>query len=91
MTLHPREQVRHALHESVYPGQDLSKEMPKYRFPQAESEPGVAFQVVKDELMLDGNARQNLATWAYRLSVGQKASPAGADEALVEARSSRAA
>jgi len=63
MTLHHRDRVRHVLHESVYPGQDLSKAMPKYHFPPHESEAGDAFQVVKDELMLDGNARQNLATF----------------------------
>ena len=37
--------------------------MPKYHFPPDESDPADAFQVVKDELMLDGNARQNLATF----------------------------
>src|ERR1044071_3474657 len=63
MTLHHRDRVRHVLHESVYPGQDLSKAMPKYHFPPHESEAGDAFQVVIDELMLDGNSRQNLATF----------------------------
>jgi glutamate decarboxylase len=37
--------------------------MPKYRFPGDESRPDNAFQVVSDELMLDGNARQNPATF----------------------------
>ena len=37
--------------------------MPKYAFPEHESEADDASQVVRDELMLDGNARQNLATF----------------------------
>src|SRR3954468_10158312 len=63
MTLHPRDQVRPVLHESVYPGQDWAKAMPKCHFPKDEAEAGDAFQVVRDELMLDGNSRQNLATF----------------------------
>ncbi len=63
MPLHERESVRDALGDSVYPGQDLGKAMPKYEFPRRESVAGDAFQVVHDELMLDGNSRQNLATF----------------------------
>src|SRR5215471_3736405 len=63
MTLHHRNQVRHDLTESVFPGQDLAKAMPKYHFPPREAPSLDAFQVVHDELMLDGNARQNLATF----------------------------
>jgi len=63
MALHHRETVRERLFDSVYAGQDLAKAMPKYKFPATEARPEDAFQVVKDELMLDGNARQNLATF----------------------------
>ncbi len=63
MPLHHRDNVRQQLSHSVYPGQDLSKAMPKYLFPNEEARPEDAFQVVRDELMLDGNARQNLATF----------------------------
>src|SRR3954454_23450516 len=63
MALHHRSVVRDELDHCVYPGQDLSKAMPKYAFPANEAEPDDAFQVVRDELMLDGNARQNLATF----------------------------
>ena len=63
MTLHDRNSVRRELDDSVFAGQDLSKAMPKYKFPVDESRPEDAFQVVSDELMLDGNARQNLATF----------------------------
>lgn len=41
----------------------LSKPLPKYRFPKQEIVPAVAYQLVHDELLLDGNSRQNLATF----------------------------
>ena len=37
--------------------------IPRYHLPQGEMPPEVACQIVKDELMLDGNARLNLATF----------------------------
>ncbi|MEV5437506.1 glutamate decarboxylase [Streptomyces sp. NPDC052682] len=37
--------------------------VPRYAMPEGEMEPDTAYQVVHDELMLDGNARQNLATF----------------------------
>src|SRR5580700_4578343 len=49
--------------DSVFARGDLSKAMPKYQFPERESLPADVFQVVQDELLLDGNARQNLATF----------------------------
>jgi glutamate decarboxylase len=63
MTLHDRNSIREQLDDSVYAGQDLAKAMPKYRFPNDEIRAEDAFQVVSDELMLDGNSRQNLATF----------------------------
>jgi glutamate decarboxylase len=38
-------------------------QVPRYEIPQKEMEPDTAYQVIHDELMLDGNARQNLATF----------------------------
>ena len=38
-------------------------EMPKYRLPEGSSMPDVAERLIMDELMLDGNARLNLATF----------------------------
>src|SRR5271167_873382 len=49
--------------DSVFARGDLSKAMPKYQFPDRESYPADVFQVIQDELLLDGNARQNLATF----------------------------
>src|SRR4051794_488435 len=63
MTLHDRNSIREQLDDSVFAGQDLAKAMPKYKFPDNEIRADDAFQVVSDELMLDGNSRQNLATF----------------------------
>ena len=61
--LHQRDSVRARLLDEVYASNDLSVALPKFRLPLAEQEPEHAFQVVADELMLDGNSRQNLATF----------------------------
>ncbi len=37
--------------------------VPKHRLPMHSMDPDAALQVVKDELILDGNARLNLATF----------------------------
>ncbi|HXV33574.1 MAG TPA: glutamate decarboxylase [Gaiellaceae bacterium] len=37
--------------------------IPRHRLPEHELPPDVAFQIIHDELMLDGNARMNLATF----------------------------
>ena len=63
MTLHERDLIREQLDDSVFAGQDLATAVPKYRFPKNESQPDDVFQLVSDELMLDGNSRQNLATF----------------------------
>jgi glutamate decarboxylase len=38
--------------------------IPRHELPQGEMAPDVAYQIVHDELMLDGNARMNVATFA---------------------------
>jgi glutamate decarboxylase len=63
MPLHERETVREQMEDCVFAGNSLTSFVPKYRFPQDETQAREAFQVVSDELMLDGNARQNLATF----------------------------
>ena len=42
---------------------EMSFPIPRYRLPQHGVLPGTALQVVRDELILDGNARLNLATF----------------------------
>jgi len=63
MGLHEKDHVRDDLLDDVYASADLSISMPKYRIPDAEHDPRHAYQVVRVELMLDGNSRQNLATF----------------------------
>jgi len=63
MPLHERDEIRMELEDSVFAGHQLTNPVPKYRFPENQSLSREAFQVVADELMLDGNARQNLATF----------------------------
>ncbi len=49
--------------DDVYASLELSKSLPKTKFPSKEQEPRNVFSAVRDELMLDGNSRQNLATF----------------------------
>jgi len=62
MALHHRAAVGESL-DSVFARDDLSAPLPKYRFPAEEREARESFQLVSDEMLLDGNARQNLATF----------------------------
>src|ERR1700722_7072735 len=63
MPLHERDTVREQMEDCVFAGHDLTRPVPKYRFPRDETLPRDVFQLVSDEVMLDGNARQNLATF----------------------------
>jgi len=63
MPLHDRDSVRDQMSDCVFADRDLTRPVPKYRFPPEGTLPRDAFQLVSDELMLDGNARQNLATF----------------------------
>ena len=61
--LHGKDRIKESLADDVYASLDLSVVMPKYKMPENEHAPSHAYQVVHDELMLDGNSRQNLATF----------------------------
>lgn len=63
MALYQRKDVKDDLEDSIFASRDSEIQLPKYRFPPKESDPKVILEVVKDELFLDGNARQNLATF----------------------------
>lgn len=60
---------------SIFGAADVAKPLPTEQFPEQAMRPEDAFQLIKDELLLDGNARQNLATfcqtwddtWVHRL------------------------
>ena len=63
MTARANDDLRRGLMDDVYASTDLSITMPKYKMPEREHNPRHAFAAVRDELMLDGNSRQNLATF----------------------------
>lgn len=54
---------KHSGMDDVYASLELSKSLPKTKFPLKERAPRNVFSAVRDELMLDGNSRQNLATF----------------------------
>ncbi|PVB60468.1 glutamate decarboxylase [Labrenzia sp. 011] len=54
---------RNAEFDEVYGASDAGAALPKTAFPKNERDPRHVYAVVRDELMLDGNARQNLATF----------------------------
>jgi len=63
MALHIKNKLKEGLIDDVYASDDLAKRLPKYQFPENEVVAEHAYQVVHDELMMDGNSRQNLATF----------------------------
>ena len=48
---------------SMFGSADAAKPLPSKNFPQHSMHAEESFQLIRDELMLDGNARQNLATF----------------------------
>jgi glutamate decarboxylase len=56
-------QLRGELLDDIYSAGDLAQALPKQTFPDSERDPRHVFAAVRDELMLDGNSRQNLATF----------------------------
>lgn len=67
MTLHSVNHPNHPGDDSgehdVSPMFSMTVPVPQQSIPEGELPPDVAFQIVSDELMLDGNARMNLATF----------------------------
>jgi len=64
--LHKRvhqESIKNRESDPVYGGRSLSHGASKYNLPREEMSPRDAYQLVHDELMLDGNSRLNLATF----------------------------
>lgn len=49
--------------DSIFSSRNIGNELSKYKIPNNESDPRVIAEMIKDELFLDGNARQNLATF----------------------------
>ncbi|HUZ10532.1 MAG TPA: glutamate decarboxylase [Acidimicrobiales bacterium] len=63
MALHTRRTPRSELTDALFASKDLATALPKTSFPEAQTLPKMAYQAIHDELLLDGNARQNLATF----------------------------
>lgn len=49
--------------QPLYTRTALASNVPKYELPKGEMLPDTAYNLIRDELMLDGNARLNLATF----------------------------
>ena len=47
----------------TYGRRGLNESVPKYEIPEKEMLPRTAYNIIHDELMLDGNSRLNLATF----------------------------
>lgn len=64
MPLHARDKIHAKLDDSIFGSKDASVVMPKYKFPRGRNPRRRCLRgAVRDELFLDGNARQNLATF----------------------------
>ncbi|MFZ2109535.1 MAG: glutamate decarboxylase [Roseiarcus sp.] len=63
MPLHVATGSGDAAIEDVYAGGSSIRRLPKYRMPEHASAPQSTYDLVHDELLLDGNSRQNLATF----------------------------
>lgn len=63
MPLHKQRHPADGSAEDTYATRAMDRAIPKHRIPPDGLRPDVALQLVTDELMFDGNARQNLATF----------------------------
>src|SRR5437763_4306692 len=63
MPLHNKTGIGARLGDELFGCRLLAQPLPKYRFPRHQAPAPAAYQLVHDELLLDGNSRQNLATF----------------------------
>lgn len=63
MAVHSKKEIVSSPDDELYGTSFLPHPLPKYKFPRPETDPAAAYQLVHDELLLDGNSRQNLATF----------------------------
>ena len=71
MPLHRKTDLRAEVPDEIYASHDLSVSVPRDKFPKGPQDPRHAYAIVHDELMLDGNSRQNLATFCQTWSEPQ--------------------
>ena len=60
MALHT---TKSSVNDDIFDKNSAVKPLDKYKMPEKEADPKTMYQLIKDELMLDGNSRQNLATF----------------------------
>ena len=63
MSLHRKHDLGKKVLDVIHASNDLSQTVPKYSIPHNERSARDAYSIIHDELLLDGNARQNLATF----------------------------
>jgi glutamate decarboxylase len=63
MALHSKGEVSSNLDHQVFGTGFLPNPLPKYKVPMEGTDSAAAYQLVHDELLLDGNSRQNVATF----------------------------
>src|SRR5271169_4025162 len=63
MSLHRKQDLGRKVLDVIRPSSDVSQSVPKYKIPRDERPARNAYSIIHDELLLDGNARQNLATF----------------------------
>jgi glutamate decarboxylase len=63
MPAHRKVEIVPGLDDEVSGTGFLPQPLPRYKLPQHETDPTGAYQLVHDELLLDGNTRQNLVTF----------------------------
>jgi glutamate decarboxylase len=68
MSTSDENQVKQLIDADIYASDDLAGRLPKQTFPKLEHDPRHVVSAVRDELMLDGNSRQNLATFCQTWS-----------------------
>src|SRR5580658_913792 len=61
--IHSKEEILPNLDDQIFGTSFLPHPLPKYKFTDQETSPSAAYQLVHDELLLDGNSRQNVATF----------------------------
>ena len=61
--IHEKDTVRNQLDDDLFASAEAVAGLPKYKMPEDEHNPRQIFRLVVDELLLDGNSRQNLATF----------------------------
>ncbi len=63
MPLHHADRRSAGPHDDIYALATSDRRLSKYRIPDEMCDPASVYNLIRDELLLDGNSRQNLATF----------------------------